>query len=221
MPFSLGWHIDGVWSRHSDPELVNKHDELFDQLSVLTGSPFKSHEWDVVDCRQTGEEDKYQCICSCYQLQTLYVVQHRPSGIRASVGSSCIHQFDNKQLSKDLNALMRGNRCKGGKIIPDMRTSEGRKGLCDEYFCACKGYRTCDRCGNHYKDFCETCFCRICRKIECTCKKCERCNAIVDQDWKRLCTECFIGKMKCQECDTMIPKSKFKLKCITCWRMSL
>jgi hypothetical protein len=223
MPITCGYLIPGVWSRHGDPEVLDKHSELFRQLSKITGSGFNSNDWEVMDDRNADEEDKYQCICSCYQLQTLYVVRHVPTNTKVGVGSSCIHQFENEELSKNLIAEKRNNRCSGGNLIPDMRTTEARIGLCPEVFCTCKGYTDCKKCGDKCKTcirgLCLKCICIRCMNEECTCKKCTKCDAVVDEDWKKLCLTCYIGKMKCVGCETLIPKSRYKIRCSDCWRL--
>ena len=124
MPITLGYLLPNVYSRHDDTTVRNKNDELFLQLKKITSHAFSSTEWDVIEylgdndltAEHLTEGDKFQCICSCYELQRNFIVQHVPTKIMVTVGSLCITKFGDKSLCTKRNAVKRNNKCIGGKL---------------------------------------------------------------------------------------------------------
>jgi len=217
MPITLGFLIPDVYSRHFDVPVNDKFAELMLQLERFTNHKFVSTEWEVYNSYEhmVGDENgKYQCMCSCDKLQSNFVVQHKPTQLKFTVGSLCINKFGNEEMCIQRNALRRGNMCAGNKIIRDRRTTLGRKGQCDDHGCKCKLPRcafcseidcTCPKC-DHCTRIKYKCVCRTCSKCKnkeyaCTCPLCHRCHAK-----KCTCTRCkkcfwYQSECKCPPCD--------------------
>jgi len=136
MPITLGHYWENIYSRHGDIISVkNNRDELIFQLEKYTKTHFNPVDWIIFEKHQCNGEDGIQCICSHVGLHDVYIVQHVPTGMMFSIGSTCIFQFGNKNLSADARAVKRDNRCEGGFIIKNRRTKPGCWGLCDEISC--------------------------------------------------------------------------------------
>ena len=196
MPLTLGRHVPDAWSRHDDDVVSSKHSELFKVLEKLTNSPLNKGDWEVVDLRVRGIET-YQCLCSCNSLQWLYVVRHVPTDTKVTIGSECIRQLG---LSSSLNSVIRGNRCIGNNLIPDMRTKDAKNGRCPDSTCVCK-------------------LCRLCLSEVCECKKCSRCNESAESLRRFLCTKCFHECfMECVDgCGSYVQRGKRRPRCKDCY----
>jgi len=235
MPITLGHLWPGVYSRHGDTPVAQelKHKELFTKLEEFTGGAFNKDSWEVVKEYLPSEGDKYQCICSHNELYYNYIIQHRPTGTRFSIGSTCIKKFGNKSLDKMVNSLKRDNRCHFGNLIADKRSKRGRLDQCDEPGCRCRDKcpwckqaewacvcYTCSNCSARVP-MCRCPRCNTCRKISkhCSCKKCQ-CGKIILESWKTKCIQCYYAteKVKCVDCETLVPKNKFRPRCVSCWK---
>ena len=160
MPITLGHYWENVFSRHGDIISVkkNNHDELIFQLEKITKTHFKSVDWRVIERHQCDGENRIQCICSHLGLHDVNIVEHIPTGMRFSIGSTCIRHFGNENLSADVRSLKRNNRCEGGFIIKNRRTKPGRWGICDEPSCKTCMSRRCkaDNCNKYIGDNCSS-----------------------------------------------------------------
>ena len=184
MPFKLGYLIPGVWSRYHDSPVRDKDAELFSQLQRITECRFDPLHWDVQEEYRghatkymNDGHDKYQCICSCYELERLFLAVHTPTGLVFTVGSKCMTKFGNEELNKKLESIKRNNKCPGGKLIADRRTKNGRLDQCDDPTCVCKT------------------LCQHCKQIKCVCtRKCVKCKISIEnvhETWKTMCLPCY------------------------------
>ena len=185
-------------------ELSKKKTELFQQLELLTEEKFNENNW-VIDRSTYLDDGAQQCTCSKRGIYHVFVIKHVPTGKKALLGSECIHEFNNEELSKDVNAHVRDNKCDGGNIIRDLRTKEGRQGLCGSVDCRC-AYPKCVNC-EIYKDECTCPKCEECRAVyfECKCPQCYRCVSKIKKD----------GSCKCEICD-WCEKFPFVCSCKKC-----
>jgi hypothetical protein len=237
---TLGYLLPDCYTRHDyKPVRSNlKVKELFSQLSNLTKSPsFEVSEWYVQQRMYTIDElqpqnshEYHQCICSCTSLEKTFIIEHK-SGICCTIGSECIHHFGNDDMSKTVRALEKqSNRCVGGKLILDRRTTLGRKGCCGDVTCGCV---ICNNC-NHHKlectcNYCiagnlitrgdecgrKNCPCYRCKRCKrtqmekCSCHKCVDCKEFLQEMWKQRCLHCFKNqKVKCKTCDEFTISSR-------------
>ena len=194
MPITLGHLIPGVWSRRYDDPVSNKQSELYKQLKRITGVPFNSADWDVLESfnghsvDMLTEGDKYQCICSCDQLLDNFLTIHVPTGHAFTIGSMCIKKFGNEELSKKVDSLKRNNRCPGGHVINDRRTKRGKLDQCEVEDCVCKNMcrycvlpehkcecRVCEMCSAKLDECLCPSRCAFCKVVDCSCVRCEVC----------------------------------------------
>ena len=160
MPITRGHYWKNVFSRHDDIISVkkNNHDELIFQIEKITKTHFKSVDWRIIERHQCDGENRIQCICSHLGLHDVYIVEHIPTGMRFSIGSTCIHHFGNENLSADVRSLKRNNRCEGGFIIKNLCRRPGCWGICDEPSCTTCMSRRCkaDNCNKYIGDNCSS-----------------------------------------------------------------
>ena len=181
MPITEGFHYPDVYSRHDDKPVKNKFDELCSTIKNLTGSSIFENTWCIIRKvvefdADSGDEGKYyQCMCSCYELKTNFIVKHIPSQICFTVGSECIKKFENENLTKQISYINRESpKCIAGNEIRDKRTHFGKLELCDDTSCKC---RPC-------------LFCHV-SKFTCKCHKCIVCKCKLNELWKSKCTDCY------------------------------
>lgn len=234
MPITLGYLTEGVYSRHGDPPVADKHDELIRNLEKITLYKFVSDDWETVrELIHLVEGDKFQCMCSCDQLEKNFIVRHVPTGASFTVGSMCISKFGNETMCRQRDAIKRGNQCVAGNIIRDRRTKLGRLGQCDLPSCKCR-CAVCIKCGDRFgslgedwKTMCRSCYASQRPRLV----KCNTCEKFIPKDdWKVKCLDCFKNKtmtclelfrskgMKCLDCPIQIPIDTYKTRCYQCWK---
>lgn len=229
--------IIDVWYRNDGKEVHNKPKELFEQICIVTGMNFISSDW-VIKIKFDGDiGETYQCACSKLELSRPFIVEHIPTSAKILIGSSCIHRFGNEELDAKVRAYNRGNKCIGGNAILDMRTHDGKAGLCDEINCRCHrpkcpkchqiiendgacGCEICDWCEKYpFKCTCQKCY--LCGKVKqaCKCKKCQNCKDSIEGGWRTLCSWCWREQelVSCLKCDKMVPKHPYKKLCVSCF----
>ena len=213
-------YFPDVWVRIDGKEVADKNTELFEQISMVTEMNFTSSDWEVFREITGDPGEHYQCACSKLELTRPFIVNHVPTDTKVLIGSSCINKFGNEDLDADVRAHKRGNKCIGGNIIPDLRTRDGRDGLCPNYNCRCK-LPLCKHCFR-IVDTCKCSECLGCSKKfwKCSCPKCTKCKTILKSDGSCNCEICdwceqYPSKCTCETCDVCLKYTQV-CKCKKC-----
>jgi len=151
-------------------------------------------EW-YVDSLLPNQDDT--CICT-HVIKERYLIKNKEKDEELIVGNVCIHQFDEKSMNDQVKNI---------KIINKQKNKITCVYCCTKFDPKRKLLH--ENTERH-------------RKNKLRYSLCSHCNRRISSV-NKLCWLCEQEKIiqKCLDCDRMIPKSEWKVRCLQCWKKIL